>query len=72
MLAKFSPVLFCESTRWGDMSKETPFTRADSNYLSTRPYGDWERNTTYTRTVWLPERRPHFLNRMAQVSLYQP
>ncbi len=69
---RFEPVLFCESARWGDMSKAVPFTRTDSNYLAGKPYGDWLRNTSYTTTVWLPERRPHFLTRMQQVFLYQP
>lgn len=71
-MAKFVPVLHCESARWGDMDKAVPFTRADSTHLPGKPLGDWQRNTAYTRTVWLPERRVHFLNRMEEVLLYQP
>ncbi len=64
-MAKFEPVLFCESFRWGAMDafgthRTTPFTKSDSTDLS-KPYGDWDRNTTYRMSVWLPERRAHYL-----------
>ena len=68
---------FCESARWGDMDaantgRTTPFTKSDPTYLAGKPYGDWDRATTYRVNTWLPGRRNYFLDRMQAVGLYQP
>ena len=41
-------------------------------YLPGKPYGDWDRNTAYHITFWLPERRAYYLSRMQTAGLYQP
>lgn len=71
-MAKFSPVLFCESARWGNMDKTTPHTKTDGAYLAGRPYGDWDRNTGYIVNNWIPQRRAYYLQRMEALGLYVP
>ena len=74
-MAKFQAVLFCESARWGYMdvmSNPVSFTKSDTNYLVGKPYGDWDRNTSYLLNQWLPQRRTYYLSRMQTIGLYQP
>ena len=75
-MTRFASVLYCESARWGDMDAaqtlhSAPFTKSESSYLPTKPYGDWDRNTAYRVNTWLPDRRTYYLQKMASAGLYQ-
>lgn len=70
-MAKFEAVLFCESARWGHMTKAVPFTKSDPSYLPgdiTR--GDWERATSHVTGTWLPQRRKLAFGHFAVHDLY--
>jgi CotH kinase protein/Lamin Tail Domain/Chitobiase/beta-hexosaminidase C-terminal domain len=69
---RFDDVITCESVRWGYMEKTIPYAQADPTYLSAKPFGDWVRNTNYTKNTWLPARRAYFLSVMQTNGLYVP
>lgn len=70
---RFHDVVFCESTRWGDMAKAVPFSKSDPNYLPNDPdKGDWDRSTNYILNTWLPARQAPFLNALQGANLYLP
>lgn len=85
-MTKCEQVLFCEFARWGDMDALQPadpavpnqtakpalMTKTDPGYLVGKPYGDWDRNTSYIINQWLPQRRTYYLDRLQSAGLYQP
>ena len=52
--------------------KATPFTQTDLSYLPGKPFGDWVRNTNYTKNTWLAARRAYLLGIMQANGLYLP
>jgi hypothetical protein len=72
-MARFLPLLHCESARWGSLAKEVPYTESDPDFLPEwSVMGDWERTTDHIVGEWLPLRRQIFLDDMQAAGLYIP
>lgn len=70
-MAKFSPVLYCESARWGYLQKAVPYTYSDPTVQpGDVTKGDWLRTTTYLVDTWLPQRRKLIFGHFAGRNLY--
>jgi hypothetical protein len=70
-MAKFQPVLYSESARWGYLQKAVPYTYSDLNVApGVNTKGDWLRTTTHLVQTWLPQRRKLAFGHFAGQNLY--